>query len=1530
MNTSKNVIGGLVQMSAAEEKNVSQNPDFVYVYGTEADDVLYGSLGRTVIYGRGGNDIVNGLSGLDMMYGGAGNDVYHINSGDDKVIENANEGTDTIYSSVTYIAPTNVENLTLTGDAKINGSGNNSDNILIGNDNINRLNSGRGNDIVYGMGGGDVLNGGDGNDKLYGGDGNDLINGDNGDDMLDGGSGKDIMYGGMGDDIYYVDDIGDKVTENANEGTDTIYSSVTYIAPTNVENLTLTGDAKINGSGNNSDNILIGNDNINRLNSGRGNDIVYGMGGGDVLNGGDGNDKLYGGDGNDLINGDNGDDMLDGGSGKDIMYGGMGDDIYYVDDIGDKVTENANEGTDTIYSSVTYIAPTNVENLTLTGDAKINGSGNNSDNILIGNDNINRLNSGRGNDIVYGMGGGDVLNGGEGNDKLYGGDGADLVNGDEGNDFLDGGTGKDILRGGEGDDTYFFTHGYNHDTVFDSDGLNKVVFGEGITPENISLTVVYHGEDNQQADWVIGLDGGKDTLTLKDQQGFELPSITEFVFSGQSLSYLELAELKGIIQPESEVSEAPLAEDDHAVLALNANPDGLSNSLVNNLGGEIGFGENLWHTGSSYVDLSSVFSGGISLYGGNYSHAYIDETGVISFKQPYSHDPAMGDYGPGSENWFAPAIVVLANDAWTRHHIGDWERELHKEITGEELVNPVSPGGNSLGSNQLWYDFDAASKTFTVTADDLLYLGERYSPYNNLFQVNAYQVQLQDLGNGSTRVIYRYEAVEATETYADQLNGFGFAGYWKGDGETREALFNLDTFDNFQNQMMHRLPESSNAGSPGVFEFIIDGEGNLTAPQRNSMLIDVLANDSRDTGGELAVVAAEVVSGAGSVQIENNQLRYVADIQGMNADSERVVLAYTISDGSQTSTANVNIEVSQAAEHANRAPFTQDIYLDANKTNTFDESMFVFADKDSDSLQHITLISLPTNGQMTLDGAVVTAGQQIAIADLDKLVYHSAANPHAEEAKFTVTDNGGTLAGGQDTSEVHTIHFFGPSKPEPEPEPTPEPAVLTLVDDIAVLNQSTYAEGLTNSLVNNLGGELGFGEQSLSYKNEVWNYEHVDLTPAFVNGISLFDSVYTHAYVDGNGNISFQAADWGGYTSRGGFYDREPDVTAIVPFANSASREEGTGVVSEGGTSRGSNKVWYDWDSGSKTFTVTADDLTYRVYGYVDEEGEGQLYGDNGLLMSNAYQVQLQDLGNGQTRVIYRYESIQDSGMWTTEIAAGAGYLRGDGHSINPITNGMSLFIGGFIPEIDKVALSLDENSNIGSKGVFEFVIDSDGRFIAPQHHSVLIDVLANDSSSDGAALNIVAAEIASGSGSVRLENNQLRYEADMEAMTDGKETVVINYTVSNGSQTATASVNVAVDLSAENVNRALEIEGAHNRESASQPTDFNLEAGSEAAQVLDARLNDLGEDAIVLAKAATADAVVPVIHASRLQAVAAAEVDEGVLYNDSGERGIESWLSDLPGVVGNSSAISTVDAVYAEANVPQYDEALHAAGVIG
>jgi serralysin len=264
-----------------------------------------------------------------------------------------------------------------------------------------------GNDILRGDDGRDTLEGGRGNDTLEGGRGDDKLRGGEGNDILNGGKGKDDMSGGIGDDTYVVDDAGDRVREAADQGVDTVQASISYNLVNNVENLTLTGDKAIDGRGNGFDNLLIGNSAAN---------------------------KLAGGAGDDRIDGGAGNDRLDGGLGSDIVLGGLGDDTFVVTEEGDRLQEEVGQGTDTVETAVSYSLASNFENLILTGNTAINGTGNELANQLTGNNADNVLDSGAGADILIGNGG---------NDRLTGGDGADDLTGGAGNDSLTGGTGVD-------------------------------------------------------------------------------------------------------------------------------------------------------------------------------------------------------------------------------------------------------------------------------------------------------------------------------------------------------------------------------------------------------------------------------------------------------------------------------------------------------------------------------------------------------------------------------------------------------------------------------------------------------------------------------------------------------------------------------------------------------------------------------------------------------------------------------------------------------------------------------------------------------------------------------------------------------------------------------------------------------------------------------------------------------------------------------------------------------------------------------
>jgi Ca2+-binding RTX toxin-like protein len=389
--------------------------------GNALDNVITGNAASNNLYGHAGNDTLDGAGGPNKMYGGLGNDTYYVAKATDGVYENANEGADLVLSTSDYELGLNTENMTLLGTTAINGLGNTIDNVLTGNSAGNTLTGRAGNDT------------------------------------LDGGLGADTLVGGVGDDTYIVDNTGDVVTEFVSEGMDTVNASVSWTLGGNVENLTLTGAAATNGTGNTLANVLTGNAAAN---------------------------------------------VLDGGAGVDTMAGGLGNDTFVIDNLADMVVEAADGGIDVVQASVTSVLALNVENLTLSGVADINGTGNTLANVLTGNAAAN---------------------------------------------VLDGGAGADTLAGGLGNDTYLFGKGDGQDIItLDNDAaagkLNTLEFKSGVLASEVTLT-------RSGLALVVSIAGTADAITIQSFFDTEDPlninnPIQQFRFSDSAIWSLPMIQSK--------------------------------------------------------------------------------------------------------------------------------------------------------------------------------------------------------------------------------------------------------------------------------------------------------------------------------------------------------------------------------------------------------------------------------------------------------------------------------------------------------------------------------------------------------------------------------------------------------------------------------------------------------------------------------------------------------------------------------------------------------------------------------------------------------------------------------------------------------------------------------------------------------------------------------------------------------------------------------------------------------------------------
>jgi hypothetical protein len=102
----------------------------------------------------------------------------------------------------------------------------------------------------------------------------------------------------------------------------------------------------------------------------------------------------------DYLIGLGGNDTLSGSSGADRMVGGLGNDTYFIDNLGDGVTELPSQGDDTVKSRISYTLPANVENLALIGTANIDATGNALDNLIFASSGNNVMDGAAGVDTV--------------------------------------------------------------------------------------------------------------------------------------------------------------------------------------------------------------------------------------------------------------------------------------------------------------------------------------------------------------------------------------------------------------------------------------------------------------------------------------------------------------------------------------------------------------------------------------------------------------------------------------------------------------------------------------------------------------------------------------------------------------------------------------------------------------------------------------------------------------------------------------------------------------------------------------------------------------------------------------------------------------------------------------------------------------------------------------------------------------------------------------------------------------------------
>jgi len=474
--------------------------------GRTLDDVLYGLGGNDTLFSGTGNDKLYGGDGDDELISNEGNNLLDGGAGDDNLVINWTSGNNTLYGG--------------DGNDTLTYSGYGSSNTEFNNTNV--YSGGKGNDIIRAGKSRDSF-------LFARGDGEDVIQDIGGVDKIvfaEGISAQHLSFQLNNSDIIItlLDDNGlptsDQITVRRGMSDEYAIESIEFDDGTNLSTSQIkTLAATINGS--------------------QFDDVLNGTGFDEVMNGLDGNDQLTSHSGN---------DRLTGGKGNDSLYGGYGDDIY-IFNLGDgqDVISDTN-GTDTlafgqgINRDNLRISKLNYNDLLIqlldgqgqeTGDQIILKESFRPKSTFYGRNIIEKLLFADGSSLQHQ----DLLEAGI---NIQGDAGDNRLNGSEYDEILAGGTGNDELFGGQGNDTYIFNIGDGQDRIHDEAGTDKVLFGEGITQEQVKfisagynrLAVVLLDDNGNETNDRIIINGGL------NRNGAEL--VESFEFSdGSTLSFTD-------------------------------------------------------------------------------------------------------------------------------------------------------------------------------------------------------------------------------------------------------------------------------------------------------------------------------------------------------------------------------------------------------------------------------------------------------------------------------------------------------------------------------------------------------------------------------------------------------------------------------------------------------------------------------------------------------------------------------------------------------------------------------------------------------------------------------------------------------------------------------------------------------------------------------------------------------------------------------------------------------------------------------
>ncbi|MGR0187650.1 Calx-beta domain-containing protein [Azospirillum aestuarii] len=1254
--------------------------------GTAGDDSLTGASGPDTLIGGDGNDTLSGDYGNDLIVGGAGNDT------------------------------------------------------LIGGDGVDTLEGGDGDDTLNGGPGGDLMTGGAGRDSFRfnraGHIDGDRITDFGPNDRIDlrdmnvtfigsaaftgsvaqpGPAQVNVLIlgsGPLGETRLVFDMNGDGLGERM-----LILSGVhTLMArPDNAAILIRVDDL-----------ILTGTDAGETLEGGAGRDS---------LSGGAGNDTLSGGVGNDTLSGDAGDDTLVGGAGTDRLTGGAGHDtfVFAADDIaGDRITDFADgdridlsalnaafigtsifSGTGSAEIRMSAVGEPGFRNTLL--DIDLNGDGVTDRSIEITGEHIlqvdpqapgvlvraagQRFEGTDAADTLTGGAGDDTLTGGAGIDSLTGGAGRDRLDGGDGDDTLLGGDGADTLTGGAGDDTFRVltvgdAAGDRIQDFADGDRLDLSALGAGFIGGGAFTGSSVNLGPAQIRVAVTGVEGQQRTLVEIDGNG-----------DGIADSVIELAGAHALREDGTgilvRVSNKTLTGTAAAeTLTGGDGADSLSglggDDRLEGLGGDDrldGGDGNDTLDGGEGSDTLTGGAGNDSLTGGVGSDTLSGGDGDDTLVGSEGRDELTG--GAGNDTFVFARATDIDGDLITDFATGDridisglsasflGTTPLSQRFGSGVAVNYVQSGTGAFATTDLQFDVDGDG-----VADRVIHLAGTHAlaadPSNSGVLVRVTAISATG-GDGADTLT----GGAASDTLTggagdDRLDGLGGADFLYGGAgdDTLAGGAGEDVLSGGEGNDTFRYASVAEANGDRITDFAAGDRIDLSGIPFTFVGSGPFTGTVAQPGG--AQVGFRFVTSGGAI----TQLLF--DTNGDGVADATLTLAgfHELQEAEGSAGVLVRANGLTLTGTADADTLTGGDTPDRLMGQAGDDRLFGNGGNDSlsggqgnDSLSGGDGADLLSGdaGDDTLNGGAgddtlnggdgndlfQTSGGTDDInggAGLDAVVFTDA------KANYDIVNNGGTI----------TVTHARGTKADGV-------ARITAVEELRFTDQTmdlTPATAIGARLLGGLGGTAGFGENELDRSND-GSSAFIDIRSVFADGINVFGKVYTGFYINTNGSISFDAPLPAGLTAEA-LSASAPAM--IAPFLSDVDTRSGTGSATPGGTSQGTNRVYYDLDPVTGTIVITWDDVAANG-------------GTDGA--RNAFQLVLTNAAGASGRKAgdfdaeFRYESVNWAQTGGNTVAR-AGYTAGNGDA-------SGLFI---LPQSGGEAgmLALDTTAgNTGVNGLWRF-----------------------------------------------------------------------------------------------------------------------------------------------------------------------------------------------------------------------------------